>query len=770
MIYVENTGNYPQRVFIPREEAGKLNLRGYQFQNKQYNIDKNGQYYIYPDPGFDGITAGTINVSVPTDTQEAYDQGYQDGEEAQKAKLEPLTAATNGHYSNEDGYSDVYVSVEGSGDYSSGYTDGMAAQKALLTSTTITTNGLFTRENGWNEINVNVPQTGTASTFTAITATANGEYNPSQYGVDGFSLVTVDVPAGSYEDGYDDGVAYQKSLLSAATVTANNQTYTYENGVSAVTTQIPIAALSGVLSQNGSYTYRAQDYNVQGWNTVEFQVVVPTTGYTQADLDAAYSSGYNQGFEDAISGAEYIMLSRQMLNMTTSSTATTIGITANTSWTVVSSPAWVAVAPGSGVSGISTLTIQPDANTGDSRIGIIEISGTTVTKSITVRQAGQSGSHSNEYLTFEALSEGYFYYITYSNPKPIEYSRDGVNWTMIGLEANKYTRLDCLTGDKLYFRGNNATYNTRSGSYPDVDCGFDSNPNAGFYPECAKLKLYGNIMSMIYGDNFVGKDSFPSGSTQNFAWFFNNLNTEDASGVVLPATTLTDMCYYRMFALNSNLLYPPELPSMNLAKGCYYRMFTGCRKLSYCPELPATTLTENCYFGMFGYCGFADLVPPVLSATTMAKNCYKQMFMKTQLQSLPVLQAATLAEGCYESMFEGSTGVTTNAPILSATTLSNNCYKRMFALSDIQNSPVLPATTLALACYTEMFYGAQDLNEVTCLSDLTTDGLGSLPGDYTGNWLFGTQASGTFTRLSSSVNWDQGPSGIPLGWTAQDYS
>ena len=277
MIYVENTSNYPQRVYIPRDEENVNDLRGYVFQRKDLDIDQNGEYYLYPDAGYDGITAGTINVHVPTDTQEAYDQGYADGEEAQKSKLEPLTANTNGHYSREDGYSDVYVDVEGGGDYSSGYTDGMAAQKALLTSTTFTENGHFEREDGWNEvdvrlylpslhtaitengrvvyqppqgaqgfdsveIDVQVPQTGGTAVLSSLTATTNGDYTPEQ-GTDGWSAVTVNVDTAStynsgYTEGYSAGTADTRALFTAITATTNGL-YTSDTGYSAVTVNVP---------------------------------------------------------------------------------------------------------------------------------------------------------------------------------------------------------------------------------------------------------------------------------------------------------------------------------------------------------------------------------------------------------------------------------------------------------------------------------------------------------------------------------------------------
>lgn len=381
MIYVENTSNYPQRVYIPRDEDFDGVLNGYQFQKKDLDINHNGDYYLYPDSGYDGITASTIHVEVPTDTQEAYDQGYADGYAAgyssgstdgyasghtegyaegyasgrtdgyaagyetgyaagyaagvadQKAKLTQLTATTNGHYTSEDGYGDVYVNVECGGDYSSGYTDGMAAQKALLTSTTFTDNGHFEREDGWNsvdvrlnlpslhtaitengrvvylppagakgfdsvEIDVQVPQSGTGATLTAITATTNGEYYPAQYSADGFSQVTVAVDtASTYQEGYEDGETAQKAKLKELTATTNNHTYTDQDGYSAVTVSVDTApyyndgynhgysdgqdAQKGLLSstaftENGVYTSET------GWSGVTVQLPLSTFEVTLA--------------------------------------------------------------------------------------------------------------------------------------------------------------------------------------------------------------------------------------------------------------------------------------------------------------------------------------------------------------------------------------------------------------------------------------------------------------------------------------------------------
>jgi len=342
MIYVENTGNYPQRVFIPREEAEKLNnLRGYQFQNKQYNIDRNGQYFIYPDPGYDGITAGTINVSVPTsggsavltsttitdngeyhpgpgvdgysavtvnfDTQPYIDQGYQEGEQA--------------------GYSSGYTEGEQAG-YSSGYTEGEAAgeqtQKSKLASFTATTNGHYTREDGWNDIEVLVPQsTGGSAVLTSTTLTDNGEYHPDP-GVDGFSAVTVDFDTqpyvdqgyqegytageaagesagyqNGYADGEVDGANAQKALLTSTTITSNG-TYQREDGWNEVTVNVQggggSVLTAGTFNNNGVFT---PPQGTDGWSAITVNVptsagtIIPITGSTIQEYQANSTGLYS---------------------------------------------------------------------------------------------------------------------------------------------------------------------------------------------------------------------------------------------------------------------------------------------------------------------------------------------------------------------------------------------------------------------------------------------------------------------------------------------
>ena len=88
----------------------------------------------------------------------------------------------------------------------------------------------------------------------------------------------------------------------------------------------------------------------------------------------------------------------------------------------------------------------------------------------------------------------------------------------------------------------------------------------------------------------------------------------------LPATTLADYCYFRMFSGCTSLTKAPELPATELAYYCYYYMFNGCESLTTAPELKATTLAEFCYFNMFAFCTKLQSVT-MLATNVSASYC-----------------------------------------------------------------------------------------------------------------------------------------------------
>ena len=264
----------------------------------------------------------------------------------------------------------------------------------------------------------------------------------------------------------------------------------------------------------------------------------------------------------------------------------------------------------------------------------------------------------------------------------------------------------------------------------------------------------------------------PNGTLQAQIVFGNNTTPVACSGDIRTlvdwenyATAGTSSAIFRgLFKDCSVLTSAPELPATTLAEHCYDSMFAGCTNLAAAPELPATTtLAPYCYKSMFYDCTSLTEAPE-LPATTLANQCYGMMFHGcTKLTEAPELKAAMLVEDCYNGMFAGCTSLTA-APALPATTLANNCYISMFArCSKLTSAPALPATTLTSSCYYNMFNGCTSLNSVTMLAtDISAE-------NCLTNWMYGVAATGTFTKAASMTSLPTGASGIPSGWTVENY-
>lgn len=306
--------------------------------------------------------------------------------------------------------------------------------------------------------------------------------------------------------------------------------------------------------------------------------------------------------------------------------------------------------------------------------------------------------------------------VSFSNT--YEYSKDNKTWT----SGTSSTSISANAGERVFFRASGlaASFSSGIGKFTISN----GNCNVG-----------GNVMSMVYGADFVDKTEVVN-NNQFTSMFKGCTNVIDASKLLLPATTLTENCYTNMFYGCTSLVNPPALPATTLAQYCYNNMFQGCTSLVNAPALPATTLASDCYSVMF-------------------KGC-------TSLVSAPTLPATTLADYCYQYMFSGCTSLV-NAPALPATTLASNCYGNMFAgCTSLVKAPALHATTLNSKCYNNIFKGCSKLNYIKAM--FTT----SPSTNYMENWVSGVSASGTFVK-NSAATWENsfGTSGIPSGWTVE---
>ena len=322
--------------------------------------------------------------------------------------------------------------------------------------------------------------------------------------------------------------------------------------------------------------------------------------------------------------------------------------------------------------------------------------------------------YANQYLTFVPLEE-----CTFRSESYCYYSLDcGLNWERFS------SAVTVSAGQKMIVKENE----------PTSDPSWITSPR---FSATGRFKLQGNVMSMMYGDNFVGKTSFPYPHTSFYHTFSGCTSLVDAENLVLPATGLTDYCYDAMFQDCTSLVKAPrELPATTMKQSCYGRMFAGCTSLTTTPAIYGTRLATNCYERMFLNC--TSLVNPTNSLTFYSDSN---------------------ANYCFSAMFSGCTSLT-SIPRLGAST-NNYMYDRAFYGCTSLTGVTLPFTSIANGNVYQMFDGCTNLRYVSCPATY----IGSSSDTY--NWLNNVASSGTFIKSSLSFDgWQSGPSGIPYGWTA----
>lgn len=205
---------------------------------------------------------------------------------------------------------------------------------------------------------------------------------------------------------------------------------------------------------------------------------------------------------------------------------------------------------------------------------------------------GQELEHdySADYLTFTVLTTGTISWKALGSGavKTIEYKKNNGSWTSLTSTSAGAT-ISAEQGDKILFRGTNTSYSASS-----------KTNYSGFEGGTATYDISGNIMSLIYGDNFANNNTISS--QWAFCSLFKLSNIISAEHLILPALSLTKHAYRAMFSKAYQLTTPPAiLPATTLNENCYWYMFEEC-PITSAPELPATTLATNCYGYMFTGC------------------------------------------------------------------------------------------------------------------------------------------------------------------------
>lgn len=284
--------------------------------------------------------------------------------------------------------------------------------------------------------------------------------------------------------------------------------------------------------------------------------------------------------------------------------------------------------------------------------------------------------YSAMYFTIHSLENSNDIYIKRSTQtgNTEYYSVDsGTTWSAMpsGSGAKKITTIN--SGDTMWIK---CTTNKWASDY---------NKNNTLY-STKNIKVYGNIMSLLYGDNFTGQTTVGEfglcgiffGTSQTGT---SNTKIVSAKNLVLPATSLAKSSYNGLFRGCSNLVDSPRLlPATTLYQDTYSSMFEGCTSLVEGPEIMATTIANtgstSCMQRMFcmnrnSKVTAAMTKSPVLRIVdpTTAGNTYQQLFCGNK----NLTEVTILAEGTNLSFTNWLNNVSSSGVIkkLSATTLSS---------------------------------------------------------------------------------------------------
>ena len=229
----------------------------------------------------------------------------------------------------------------------------------------------------------------------------------------------------------------------------------------------------------------------------------------------------------------------------------------------------------------------------------------------------ENRDYSKEYFTIESLEDGndiIWKATTTQLLRTIEISLDfGKTWQSYKATTEGVVCTALNRGQFIWVKGANTHYGQAS-----QWCHFE--PTKQYI-------VYGNIMSLIGGDNFKNTLSFTVQYPVNR--FFNaDTNIISAENLVLPATTLVKGTYEYMFYNCINLKYAPkELPDATGGDNVYNSMFYNCTNLETTPILKRTVYSGRDCINMFYECRkIKELqLPQEISCTgtqTFCRMCY----------------------------------------------------------------------------------------------------------------------------------------------------
>ena len=159
--------------------------------------------------------------------------------------------------------------------------------------------------------------------------------------------------------------------------------------------------------------------------------------------------------------------------------------------------------------------------------------------------------YSQDYFTMVVTSGGLITWFPSIETNELYCSANGGDWFLFPSMQS----VEVAAGNKFLFKGETTP---------------QSNKGIGKFSGAAGVSFYveGNVMSLLYGDNFKGQTSLEGKDYALYGLFSGSINVTSAKNLSLPATTL--------------------------ASNCYQYMFYGCRRLNSITCLATDISASNC--------------------------------------------------------------------------------------------------------------------------------------------------------------------------------
>lgn len=165
--------------------------------------------------------------------------------------------------------------------YDEGFQDGMNYQKEKLEDLNVTENGVYKSDNGYKQVNVEVANENVCKLEELNITIVNDieEYTATDYNLDGFSNVNVDASEfgrQKYEEGYEQG---KSEGGEGGSCNIQDGSFEFED------------------MENGRYWAYAEEYGLDGWGYID----IDASNYGRQK----YNEGYEQGKSECPEGGDF---------------------------------------------------------------------------------------------------------------------------------------------------------------------------------------------------------------------------------------------------------------------------------------------------------------------------------------------------------------------------------------------------------------------------------------------------------------------------------